>query len=186
MNRQEAWDLMTEYTKSENLRKHMLAVEAAMRFYAKKFGEDEEKWAVVGLLHDFDYEQHPTPEEHPFVGVKILKEKGYPEEITRAILSHADYSGVVPESNMEKSLFAADELSGFIVAVSLVRPSKSILDLKVKSVKKKLKTKAFAANVSREDIQKGAEMLELTIEEHIQNVIDAMKTIAGDLGLAGN
>ena len=186
MNRQEAWDLMTEHTKSQNLRKHMLAVEAAMRFYAKKFGEDEEKWAVVGLLHDFDYEQHPTPEEHPFVGVKILKEKGYPEEITRAILSHADYSGVVPESNMEKSLFAADELSGFIVAVSLVRPSKSILDLKVKSVKKKLKTKAFAANVSREDIQKGAEMLGLTIEEHIQNVIDAMKTIAGDLGLAGN
>ena len=186
MNRQEAWDLMTEHTKSQNLRKHMLAVEAAMRFYAKKFGEDEEKWAVVGLLHDFDYEQHPTPEEHPFVGVKILKEKGYPEEITRAILSHADYAGVVPESNMEKSLFAADELSGFIVAVSLVRPSKSILDLKVKSVKKKLKTKAFAANVSREDIQKGAEMLELTIEEHIQNVIDAMKTIAGDLGLAGN
>jgi len=186
MNRQEAWDLMTEHTKSQNLRKHMLAVEAAMRFYAKKFGEDEEKWAVVGLLHDFDYELHPTPEEHPFVGVKILKEKGYPEEITRAILSHADYSGVVPESNMEKSLFAADELSGFIVAVSLVRPSKSILDLKVKSVKKKLKTKAFAANVSREDIQKGAEMLGLTIEEHIQNVIDAMKTIAGDLGLAGN
>lgn len=186
MNRQEAWDLMTEYTKSENLRKHMFAVEAAMRFYAKKFGEDEEKWAVVGLLHDFDYEQHPTPEEHPFVGVKILQEKGYPEEITRAILSHADYSGVVPESNMEKALFAVDELSGFIVAVSLVRPSKSLLDLKVKSVKKKLKTKAFAANVSREDIQKGTEMLGLILEEHIQNVIDAMKTIAGDLGLAGN
>ena len=186
MNRQEAWDLMTEYTKSENLRKHMLSVEAAMRFYAKKFGEDEEKWAVVGLLHDFDYEQHPTPEEHPFVGVKILQEKGYPEEITRAILSHADYSGVVPESNMEKSLFAVDELCGFIVAVSLVRPSKSILDLKVKSVKKKLKAKAFAANVSREDIQKGSEMLELSLEEHIQNVIDAMKTIAGDLGLAEN
>ena len=186
MNRQEAWDLMTEYTKSENLRKHMLAVEAAMRFYAKKFGENEEKWAVVGLLHDFDYELHPTPEEHPFVGVKILEEKGYSEEITRAILSHADYSGVVPESNMEKSLFAADELSGFIVAVSLVRPSKSILDLKVKSVKKKLKTKAFAANVSREDIQKGAEMLALTLEEHIQNVIEAMKTIASDLGLAEN
>lgn len=185
MNRQEAWDLMTEYTQSENLRKHMLAVEAAMRFYAGKFGEDAEKWAVVGLLHDFDYEQHPTPEEHPFVGVKILKEKGYPEEITRAILSHADYSGVIPESHMEKSLFAVDELSGFIVAVCLVRPSKSILDLKVKSVKKKLKTKAFAANVSREDIQKGAEMLELTLEEHIQNVIDAMKTIAADLGLAG-
>lgn len=185
MNRQEAWDLMTKYTKSESLRKHMLAVEAAMRFYAKKFGEDEEKWAVVGLLHDFDYEQHPTPEEHPFVGVKILQEKGCPEEITRAILSHADYSGVVPESNMEKSLFAVDELSGFIVAVSLVRPSKSILDLKVKSVKKKLKTKAFAANVSREDIQKGSEMLELSLEEHIQNVIDAMKTIRAGLPGSG-
>lgn len=184
MNRQEAWELMTEYTKSENLRKHMLAVEAAMRFYARKFGGDEEKWAVVGLLHDFDYEQHPTPEKHPFVGVKILKEKGYPEEITRAILSHADYSGVVPETDMEKSLFAVDELTGFIVAVALVRPSKSIMDVKVKSVKKKLKMKAFAANVCREDVQKGAEILGLTLEEHIQNVIEAMKTVADDLGLA--
>ena len=149
-----------------------------MRFYAKKFNDDEEKWAVVGLLHDFDYEQHPSKEEHPFVGVKILKDKGYPEEITRAILSHADYSGVVPETQMEKSLFAVDELTGFIVAVALVRPSKSLMDVKVKSVKKKLKSKAFAANVSRVDIQKGTEMLNLTLEEHIQNVITAMATAA--------
>ncbi len=183
MNRQEAWDLVTEHTKSESLRKHMLAVEAAMRFYARKFGEDEEKWAVVGLLHDFDYEQNPSLEDHPFVGVKILKEKGYPEEITRAILSHADYSGVKPESNMEKSLVAVDELAGFIVAVALVRPSRSLMDLKVKSVKKKMKTKAFAANVSREDIQNGAEMLGITIEEHIQNVITGMQSVAEKLGL---
>ncbi len=184
MNHQEAWDLVTEYTKSDSLRKHMLAVEAAMRFYARKFGEDEEKWAVVGLLHDFDYEQNPSLEDHPFVGVKILKEKGYPEEITRAILSHADYSGVKPESNMEKSLVAVDELAGFIVAVALVRPSRSLMDLKVKSVKKKIKTKAFAANVSREDIQNGAEMLGITLEEHIQNVITGMQAVAEELGLA--
>ncbi len=183
MNRQEAWKLMTEYTKSENLQKHMLAVEAAMRFYARKFGEDEEKWAVVGLLHDFDYEQHPTKQEHPYVGVKILEEKGYPDEITRAILSHADYTGVIPETNMEKSLFAVDELTGFIVAVALVRPSKSLMDVKVKSVKKKMKDKAFAKNVKREDIQKGAELLGLTLDEHIKNVIQAMQSIAGELGL---
>lgn len=183
MNRQEAWDIVTEYTKSDSLRKHMLAVEAAMRFYARKFGEDEEKWAVVGLLHDFDYEQNPSLEDHPFVGVKILKEKGYPEEITRAILSHADYSGVKPETDMEKSLVAVDELAGFIVAVALVRPSRSLMDLKVKSVKKKMKTRAFAANVSREDIQNGAEMLGITLEEHIQNVITGMQTAAAELGL---
>ncbi|MFQ5824010.1 MAG: HDIG domain-containing metalloprotein [bacterium] len=183
VNRQEAWELMTQYTKSENLRKHMLAVEAVMRFYARKFGEDEEKWAIVGLLHDFDYEQHPTKEEHPFVGVQILKEKGFSEEITRAILSHADYTGVVPESNMEKALFAVDELTGFIVAVALVRPTKSLMDVAVKSVKKKMKDKTFARNVSREDIQKGAELLNLSLEEHLNNVIQAMQSIAGELGL---
>jgi putative nucleotidyltransferase with HDIG domain len=183
MNRKEAWEIVTQYTKSENLRKHMLAVEAAMRYYARKFGEDEDKWAVVGLLHDFDYEQHPTKEEHPFVGVNILKEKGYPEEITRAILSHADYTGVAPESTMEKTLSAVDELTGFIVAVALVRPSKSLMDVKVKSVKKKMKDKAFARNVSREDIQRGAELLNLSLDEHIDNVIKAMQTIAGELGL---
>jgi putative nucleotidyltransferase with HDIG domain len=183
LNRQQAWELMTEYTKSENLRKHMLAVEAAMRFYARKFGEDEETWAVVGILHDFDYEQHPTKEEHPYVGVNILKEKGYPEEITRAILSHADYTGVVPESTMEKALFAVDELTGFIVAVALVRPTKSVLDVTVKSVKKKMKDKAFARNVNRDDIIKGAELLNLPLEEHIANVIQAMQSVAGELGL---
>ncbi|MFQ5772266.1 MAG: HD domain-containing protein [bacterium] len=184
MNRQEAWELMTQYTKSENLRKHMLAVEAAMRYYARKFGEDEEKWAVVGLLHDFDYEQHPTKEEHPFVGVSILKEKGYPEEITRAILSHADYTGVAPESMMEKTLLAVDELTGFIVAVTLVRPTKSLMDVRVKSVKKKMKDKAFARNVRREEIEKGAELLNLPLDEHIDNVIKAMQSIAEELGLA--
>ncbi|RMF69982.1 MAG: HDIG domain-containing protein [Calditrichaeota bacterium] len=174
---------MTEYTKSENLRKHMLAVEAAMRFYAKKFGEDEEKWAVVGLLHDFDYEQHPSLEEHPFVGVKILQEKGVEEEITRAILAHAEHTGVVPETLLEKSIFAVDELTGFIVAVALVRPTKSLMDVTVKSVKKKMKDKAFARNVRREDIRKGAELLGLSLEEHIGNVIEAMQGIAGELGL---
>ncbi|MFQ5650670.1 MAG: HDIG domain-containing metalloprotein [bacterium] len=184
MTRQEAWELVTEYTKSENLRKHMLAVEAAMRFYARKYGSDEETWAIVGLLHDFDYEQHPSKEEHPFVGVEILKEKGTPEKITRAILSHADYTGVAPESDMEKSLYAVDELTGFITAVALVRPSKSVMDVTVKSVKKKMKSKAFAANVSREDIQKGADLLGLTLEEHIGNVIEAMQSVAPELGLA--
>ncbi|MFQ5637518.1 MAG: HD domain-containing protein [bacterium] len=183
MNRQEAWELVTETTQSDTLRKHMLAVEAAMRFYARHFGEDEEKWGVVGLLHDFDYEQHPSQEEHPFVGVQILKKKGCPEEITRAILSHADYSGVTPESNMEKALFAVDELTGFIVAVALMRPSKSLMDLKVKSVKKKMKVKGFARNVKREDIEKGAELLRLTLDEHIDNVISAMRFIADELDL---
>ncbi len=183
MNRQDAWDLLTQYTESDSLRKHMLAVEAAMRFYAQKYGEDEEKWAVVGLLHDFDYEQHPTKEEHPVAGATILKEKGYPEEIIRAVLSHADYTGVKPESNMEKVLSAVDELTGFLVAVALVRPSRSIMDVKVKSVKKKMKDKAFARNVNREDVIKGAQMLEMTLEEHIENVINAMKTIASELGL---
>lgn len=184
MNRQEAWEIMTQYTKSENLRKHMLAVEAAMRFYARKFGEDEQKWSVVGLLHDFDYEQNPSKEKHPYVGVSILNEKGYPDEITRAILSHADYTGVVPESNMEKALFAVDELTGFTVAVALVRPTKSVMDVTVKSVKKKMKDKAFAKKVNRDDIKKGAELLNLSLEEHIQNVIKAMQSIAGELGLA--
>ncbi len=184
MTRQEAWELVSEYTESDSLRKHMLAVEAAMRFYANKYDEDEEKWAIVGLLHDFDYEKHPSPQEHPFVGVEILKGKGVSEEITRAILSHADYSGVIPETLMEKSLYAVDELSGFITAVALVRPSKSVMDVKVKSVKKKLKSKAFAANVNREDILKGTELLQLPLEEHIENVIKAMQKAAPTLGLA--
>lgn len=183
MDRETAWALMTEHTESENLRKHMLAVEAAMRFYARKFGEDEEKWGVVGLLHDFDYEKHPTAEEHPYVGVEILKEKGVSEEITRAILSHADYTGVKPENLMEKTLVAVDELTGFTVAVALVRPTKSIMDVKVKSVKKKMKDKAFARAVKREDIQRGADLLGITLEEHIENVVTAMKGIAEELEL---
>ena len=183
MTRKDAWNLTTEYTQSENLRKHMLAVEAAMRFYADKFGEDADKWGIVGLLHDFDYEQHPTQEEHPYVGVEILREMGYPEEILRAILSHADYTGVVPESSMEKTLCAVDELTGFITAVALVRPSRSVMDVKVKSVKKKMKSRAFAANVNREDIHKGADRLGLSLEEHIENVIKAMQGIAPQLGL---
>lgn len=174
---------MTEYTNSDSLRKHMLAVEAAMRFYARKFGEDEEKWGVVGLLHDFDYEQNPTLEKHPFVGVKILEERGYPEEIRRAVLAHAEHTGVKPETAMEKSIFAVDELTGFIVAVALVRPSKSIMDVKVKSVKKKMKDKGFARNVNRDDIRKGAELLGLSLDEHIGNVLQAMQGIAGELGL---
>jgi putative nucleotidyltransferase with HDIG domain len=183
LSREEAWQLMTEYTQSDSLRKHMLAVEAAMRFYADKFGEDIEKWGIVGLLHDFDYEQNPSMEKHPYVGVAILKELGYSEEITRAILSHAEHTGVPPETRMEQSLFAVDELTGFIVAVALVRPSRSIMDVKVKSVKKKMKDKAFARNVNREDILKGAGMLDLTLEEHIDNVIQAMQGIAADLEL---
>jgi putative nucleotidyltransferase with HDIG domain len=174
---------MTHHTQSISLRKHMLAVEAAMRYYARLFAEDEEEWGVVGLLHDFDYEEHPSPEEHPYVGVEILKQSGYSGEITRAILSHADYTGVTPETPMEKSLYAVDELTGFIVAVALVRPSKSLMDLKVKSVKNKMKDKGFARNVSREDIRKGAEILGLSLEEHIANVIKAMQGIAKELGL---
>lgn len=184
-NRQEAWILMCEYTQSESLRKHMLAVEACMRAYARKYGEDEEKWAITGLLHDFDYEKYPTPEEHPFVGSKVLEEHGYPEEIRRAILSHADYSGVKRETNMEKVLYACDELSGFITASTLVKPSKSLAEVDAKSVRKKMKDKAFARSVNREDIINGAADLGIDLEEHIAFCIEAMKAIAGELGLGG-
>lgn len=176
LNREDALNLLHEYTESENLRKHAYGVEACMRWYANKFGEDEDKWGVVGLLHDMDYEKHPTKEEHPFVGVEILKEKGYPEEVTRAILSHADYSGVSRDSLMEKTLFAVDELTGFVVACSLVRPN-GISDMKVKSVKKKLKQPSFAAAVSREDIRTGAEELGVELSEHIGNVIEALREV---------
>ncbi|MFQ5631767.1 MAG: HDIG domain-containing metalloprotein [bacterium] len=186
MTRDEAYNLMAEWTESENLRKHMLAVEAAMRWYARKFGEDEELWAVVGLLHDMDYEKHPTKEEHPFVAVKFLKEHGVSEEITRAILVHADYSGVPAESLMEKTLLAVDELCGFITACAYVRPNSSMMDMKVKSVKKKMKQPGFARAVNRDDIVRGAELLGITVEEHIGNVIEAMREIAPVLGLAGS
>ena len=183
--RDAAWILLCEYTQSESLRKHMLAVEACMRSYARKFGEDENYWGITGLLHDFDYERYPTPQEHPFVGNKILEEQGYPEEMRRAILSHADYSGVKRESKMEKTLFACDELAGFITASALVKPNKSLAEVEAKSVRKKMKDKAFARSVSRDDIINGAADLGIDLEEHIAFCIEAMKAIAAELGLAG-
>jgi putative nucleotidyltransferase with HDIG domain len=180
---EDALKLLFEYTESENLRKHAFAVESVMRAYARKFGEDEEKWAIVGLLHDFDYEKFPTPDQHPWVGSKILEERGYPEDIRKAILGHADYTGVPRDTLMAKVLYACDELCGFITAVALVRPNKKLEEVTVESVKKKLKDKAFARSVNREDIYKGAEELGIPLDEHIQFVIEAMKSIADKLGL---
>ena len=188
LDRESVWGLLCEYTQSESLRKHALAVEACMRAYAKKFGgdEDEHKYAVTGLMHDFDYEKYPTAEEHPFVGNKILRERGYPEDVMRAILSHANYSGVKRESLMEKTLFACDELCGLITAATLVKPSKAIADLDAASVRRKMKDKAFARSVSRDDIVSGAADLGVDLNEHISFCIAAMKEIADALGLAGN
>src|ERR1700680_154112 len=185
MKRDDAWQLWNEYTKSESLLKHALAVEAAVRGYARRFGEDQEAWGVVALLHDFDYERWPTPEDHPFRGSEILRERGYPDWVIRAILSHADYSGVPRESRMEKTLWACDEMAGFITAASLVRPSKSVLDLEASSVVKRMKDKAFARAVSRDDLRKGAEELGLPLEEHIANVIRFLRDAADPLGLRG-
>jgi len=185
MRREEAWELLCEYTKSDSLRKHGLAVEAAMRHYARKFGDDEEKWAVVGLLHDFDYEIHPTLDKHPQEGAKILRERGVPEDIIRAALSHAEHLNLSRDSMMEKTLFAVDELSGFVIAVALVRPSKSILEVEASSVRKKMKDKAFARAVNREDIVKGAEAMGVDLNEHIAEVTEALKGIADELGLRG-
>ena len=183
--REDAWNLLCEYTESDSLRRHGLAVEQVMRKMAQKYGEDEELWAMTGLLHDFDYEKYPTMEEHPYVGNKILKEKGYPEELTTAIMGHANYTGVLRESLLAKALYAADEISGFMFAVTYVRPSKSIHDVKVKSVKKKLKQKSFAASVNREEVYEGPEELDVTLDEHIQFIIDALQAKAEDLGLSG-
>lgn len=177
---------MTEYTQSESLRKHMLGVEAAVRGYARQFGEDEDDWGAVALLHDFDYERWPDPKDHPFRGVEILQERGYPEWVTRAILSHADYSGVPRQSRLEHALYACDEMSGFVTAAALVRPSKSVLDLESSSVMKRMKDKAFARAVSREDLKKGAEELGLPLDEHIKNVIEFMRLQADALGLRGH
>jgi predicted hydrolase (HD superfamily) len=174
MNYDDALNLMHEYTKSDALRKHMYAVEAAMRAYALKFGEDEETWAIVGVLHDFDYEKYPTIPEHPLKGSEILKEKGYSDDIRNAILGHAGFTNVPRESLMSKVLYACDELCGFITAVAVIRPNK-IADLEVSSVKKKLKDKAFAKNVNREDIASGTKELAIPLEEHIKFVIEAMK-----------
>ena len=186
LSREDAWAIVTEYTKSESLRKHMLGVEAAVRGYARQFGEDEDDWGAVALLHDFDYERYPDQENHPFRGVEILKANGYPEWVTRAILSHAEYSGVPRESKLEKTLWACDELSGFITAAALVRPSKSILDLEASSVIKRMKDKAFARAVPREDLRRGAEELGLPLDQHIANVIAFMRVRADELGLRGN
>jgi putative nucleotidyltransferase with HDIG domain len=186
LSRAEAYALMTEYTQSDSLRKHMLAVEASVRGYARQFGENEEDWGVVALLHDFDYERYPDPEHHPFKGVEILRERGYPEWVTRAILSHAEYSGVPRESRLEKTLYACDEMSGFVTAAALVRPSKSVLDLEAASVVKRMKDKAFARAISRDDLRRGAEELGLALEQHIANVIAFMRVEADALGLRGN
>jgi putative nucleotidyltransferase with HDIG domain len=182
MNRAEALSLLKEYTKNEALLKHMYSVEAAMRSYARLYGEDEEKWGITGLLHDFDYEKYPEAPDHPLKGSEILKEKGYPDDVRNAILGHASYTGVPRDTKMAKVLYACDELCGFITACALVRPNR-LTDLEVSSVKKKLKDKAFARNVSREDIAQGTAELGVQPDEHIRFVIDSMKEIRESLGL---
>ncbi len=184
--RDEAWELLTEYTKSDALRKHGRAVEQVMRAYARKLGEDEELYGIIGLLHDFDYEKFPTAEQHPFEGAKIMRAKGYPEEVITAIMGHAQYSGIPRESPAAKALFAFDELVGFMFAVTFVRPSKSIHEVKPKSVKKKLKQRSFAAKVNRDDIEQGIAELGVDRTEHIQFVIDALTEIDEELGLRGD
>ncbi|MDQ2777626.1 MAG: HD domain-containing protein [Acidobacteriota bacterium] len=185
MTREEAWNIVCEYVQSDSLRRHMLGVETCMVAYARKFSQDEEVWAVTALLHDFDWEIHPSSPDHPMKGEAILAERGVSEEIRRAILSHADYSGVPRESSLEKALYACDELSGFLTACSYVKPGRSIFEVDVASVKRKLKDKAFARNVNREDIVKGAQELEMPLEEHIAFCIEAMKSRAPELGLNG-
>jgi putative nucleotidyltransferase with HDIG domain len=184
--REAAWCLLTEFTQSESLRKHALAVEACMRAYARKSGADEELWGLVGLIHDFDYEKYPTPEEHPYKGNEILKERGYSEEVRRAIMSHAEYSGVPRVTPMEKALFACDELAGFITACALVKPGKSLAEVEPSSVRKKMKDKAFARSVNRDDITQGAADLGVDLEQHIAFCIEAMRGIASELGLDGS
>jgi len=204
IDRESAWCLLTEFTQSESLRKHALAVEACMRASARKFGReahereghdlsrampqlfDEDLWGIVGLIHDFDYERWPTPEEHPYKGNEILKERGYSDEIRRAIMSHAEYSGVSRDTPMEKALFACDELAGFITAVALIKPGKSLAEVDAKSVRKRMKDKAFARKVNRDDIIKGAAELGVDLDEHIAFCIEALKPIAKELGLDGS
>lgn len=186
MNRERALEILHQYTKSENLRKHALAVEACVAAYASRFGEDQELWSVTALLHDFDYEMHPNAPDHPMKGSAILAELGVSEEIRRAILSHANYSGVPRQTRLEKTLFACDELAGFITAVTLVKPSRSLREVAAPSVRKKLKDKAFARSVSRDDILNGAAELGVDLDEHIAFCIEAMKARASELGLAGS
>ena len=185
-SRDAAWALLTEWTQGESLRKHALGVEAAVRGYARMFGEDEEGWGVVALLHDFDYERYQTPADHPFRGCEELQRRGYPDWVTHAILSHADYSGVARETRLEKALFACDEMAGIVTAAALVRPSRSVLDLEAPSVIKRMKDKAFARAVSRDDLRRGAEGLGVPLAEHIANVIAFMRVRADALGLRGS
>lgn len=185
MNREEAFAILHEFTKSESLRKHAVAVEACVVAYARHFGEDEAKWSVTAILHDFDYEMHPDAPAHPMKGEAILAERGVDDEIRRAILSHANYSGVPRESRLEKTLFACDELAGFLTAVSYVKPSKSIAEVDLKSARKKLKDKAFARSVSREDIENGARELGVDLDQHIEFCLRAMQARADELGLGG-
>ena len=190
LNRESAWCLLTEFTQSESLRKHALAVEACMRAGARKYGDGspdaENQWAIVGLIHDFDYERWPSLEDHPYRGNEILKERGYPDDIRRAIMSHAEYTGVTRDTPMEKALFACDELAGFITAVALIKPSKSLAEVDVKSVRKRMKDKAFARKVNRDDIINGAADLGVELDEHIAFCIEALKPIAKALGLDGS
>jgi putative nucleotidyltransferase with HDIG domain len=186
IDRETAWGLLTEFTQSESLRKHALSVEACMRAYARKFAagsSEEELWGVVGLLHDFDYDKYPSLDDHPYKGNEILKERGYPEEICKAIMSHAEYTGVTRDTPMEKALFACDELAGFITAVALIKPGKSLAEVDAKSVRKRMKDKAFARKVNRDDIVNGAAELGVDLEEHITFCIEALKPIADQLGL---
>ena len=182
MNREDSWELMCTWTESDSLRKHMLAVEVAMRAYARRFGEDEEMWGITGLLHDMDYEKHPTPDEHPMVGVRELESRGYPEDVLHAIKGHADYLDVPRDTLMSRTLYAVDELSGFIVACALMRPE-GLENMKAKSVRKKMKQKSFAAAVNRDDIVRGAEELGVDLGEHIEFVADALRERSGELGL---
>jgi len=185
IDREMAWCLLTEFTLSESLRKHALAVEACMRAYARKFGGDEALWSIVGLLHDFDYEKYPSLDDHPYKGNEILKERGYSDEIRKAIMSHAEYTGVSRDTPMEKALFACDELAGFITAVALIKPGKSLAEVDTKSVRKRMKDKAFARKVNRDDIVNGAAELCVDLDDHITFCIEALRPIAVELGLDG-
>ena len=186
LTREQAWDILCEFTKSEGLRKHALAVETCVVAYARKFGEDEHKWSVTALLHDFDWEIHPTLPDHPTKGEPILAERGVPQEIRRAILSHASFTGVPRVSRLEKTLYACDELAGFITAISYVKPHRSVLEVDVSSVKRKMKDKAFARSVNRQDITEGAQELGVPLEDHIDFCLKAMQQNAEELGLKGN
>jgi putative nucleotidyltransferase with HDIG domain len=183
--REEAWNLLCEYTRGESLRKHALAVEAVMKAYAGRLGEDQEKWGVAGMLHDFDYEMYPNPPDHPLKGSEVLKERGYSDEIRRAILGHANYTGVARDTILARGLYACDELTGFVIAAALVRPN-GIWDLESRSVKKKLKDKAFARTVNRDEVYEGAEEFGVDLGEHIDFIISALREVAADVGLKPN